>query len=90
MTARRHRPNFHVDHKEALKIADRNVQLIQLVDLNQLALRGAFDEKEVIEILKERYDECVADNRSMIICDLLALTGVNKSEHLHTCSSTIS
>ncbi|CAF0755262.1 unnamed protein product [Adineta ricciae] len=64
-TARRSQRNFHVDHKEALEIADRNVQLIQLFDLNLLALQDAYDEKEVFETLKERYDEYVAYNRSM-------------------------
>lgn len=59
---------------------DRNVQLIQLIDLNLLAAQGAYDEKKVFETLKERYDECVAYNRSMIIYDLDALVGVNKSE----------
>ena len=59
---------------------DRNVQLLQLVDLNLLASQGAYDEKKVFETLKERYDECVAYSRSMIIYDLDALVGVNKSE----------
>ena len=59
---------------------DRNVQLIQLVDLNLLASQGAYDEKKVFETLKERYDECVAYARSMIIYDLDSLVGVNKSE----------
>jgi hypothetical protein len=59
---------------------DRNVQLLQLVDLNLLASQGAYDEKKVFETLKERYDECVAYTRSMIIYDLDALVGVNKSE----------
>lgn len=58
----------------------RNVQLLQLVDLNLLASQGAYDEKKVFETLKERYDECVAYSRSMIIYDLDALVGVNKSE----------
>ncbi|CAF1271857.1 unnamed protein product [Adineta ricciae] len=72
-TARRSRPNFHVDHKKAPEIADRNVRLIQLVDLNLLALKGTYDEKKVFEALKERYDECVAYNRSM------SLSAVNQS-----------
>ena len=59
---------------------DRNVQLLQLVDLNLLAAQGAFDEKKVFETLKERYDECIAYDRSMIIYDLDALVGINKSE----------
>jgi hypothetical protein len=59
---------------------DRNVQLLQLIDLNLLASQGAYDEKKMFETLKERYDECVAYARSMIIYDLDALVGVNKSE----------
>ena len=59
---------------------DRNVQLLQLIDLNLLASQGAYDDKKVFETLKERYDECVAYSRSMIIYDLDALVGVNKSE----------
>jgi hypothetical protein len=58
----------------------RNVQLLQLVDLNLLAAQGAHDEKKVFETLKDRYDECVAYTRSMIVYDLDALVGVNKSE----------
>jgi hypothetical protein len=59
---------------------DRNVQLIQLIDLNLLASQGAYDEKKMFETLKERYDECVSYARSMIIYDLDAFVGVNKSE----------
>lgn len=59
---------------------DRNVQLLQVIDLNLLASQGAYDEKKVFETLKERYDECVAYPRSMIIYDLDALVGVSKSE----------
>ncbi|UJR20275.1 hypothetical protein I4U23_023406 [Adineta vaga] len=59
---------------------DRNVQLLQLIDLYLLASQGAYDEKKVFETLKERYDECVAYARSMIIYDLDALVSVNKSE----------
>ena len=58
----------------------RNVQLLQLIDLNLLAAQGAYDEKKVFETLKDRYDECVAYTRSMIVYDLDALVGVNKSE----------
>ncbi|CAF1669041.1 unnamed protein product [Rotaria magnacalcarata] len=58
----------------------RNVQLLQLVDLNLLASQGAYDEKKVFETLKDRFDECVAYCRSMIVYDLDALVGVNKSE----------
>ncbi|CAF3986502.1 unnamed protein product [Rotaria sp. Silwood1] len=59
---------------------DRNVQLLQLVDLNLLASHNAYDEKKVFETLKERYDECTCYSRSMIVYDLDALVGVNKSE----------
>ena len=59
---------------------NRNVQLLQLVDLNLLAAQGAYDEKKVFETLKDRYDECIAYTRSMIVYDLDALVGVNKSE----------
>ncbi len=58
----------------------RNVQLLQLIDLNILAARNAHDEKQVYETLKDRYDECAAYKRSMIIYDLDALVGINKSE----------
>ena len=59
---------------------DRNVQLLQLVDLNLLSSKGAYDEQKVSEILKECYDECTAYKRSMIVYDLDSLIGVNKSE----------
>jgi hypothetical protein len=58
----------------------RNVQLLQLIDLNLLASQGAYDEKKVYETLKDRYDECISYTRSMIVYDLDALVGVNKSE----------
>lgn len=58
----------------------RNVQFLQLIDLNLLASQGAYDEKKVYETLKDRYDECVSYSRSMIVYDLDALVGVNKSE----------
>ena len=58
----------------------RNVQLLQLIDLNLLASQGAYDEKKVYETLKDRYDECISYKRSMIVYDLDALVGVNKSE----------
>jgi hypothetical protein len=59
---------------------NRNVQLLQLIDLNLLASQGAYDEKKVFETLKDRYDECSSYSRSMIVYDLDALVGVNKSE----------
>jgi hypothetical protein len=57
---------------------DRNVQLLQLVDLNPLASQGAHDEKKAFETYNDRYDECVAYNRSMTVYDLDALVGMNK------------
>ncbi|CAF1420398.1 unnamed protein product [Adineta steineri] len=59
---------------------DRNVQLLQLIDLNLLSSKGAHDEKKIFETLKERYDECMEYKRSMIVYDLDSLIGVNKSE----------
>ena len=59
---------------------DRNVQLLQLIDLSLLNARGAHEEKKVFETLKERYDECMEYDRSMIVYDLDSLIGVNKSE----------
>ncbi|CAF1054908.1 unnamed protein product [Didymodactylos carnosus] len=59
---------------------DRNVQLLQLIDLNLLSSQGAYDEKKVFETLKERYDECISYKRSMIVYDLDSLIGINKSE----------
>ncbi|CAF3872439.1 unnamed protein product [Rotaria sp. Silwood1] len=59
---------------------DRNVQLLQLIDLHLLASQGAYDERKVYETLKDRYDEFTAYARSMIVYDLDALVGVNRSE----------
>lgn len=58
----------------------RNVQLLQLIDLNLLSLSSAHDEREKFEILKERLDECDAYRRSMIVYDLDSLVGINRSE----------
>ncbi|CAM4807959.1 unnamed protein product [Rotaria magnacalcarata] len=59
---------------------DRNVQLLQLIDLNLLSSKGAYDEKKIFETLKERYDECMEYKRSMIVYDLDSLVGVNQSD----------
>ncbi|CAF3321677.1 unnamed protein product [Rotaria sp. Silwood2] len=58
----------------------RNVQLLQLIDLNLLSAESAYDEKQKFETLKERLDECAAYRRSMIIYDLDSLIGINRSE----------
>ncbi|CAF1085429.1 unnamed protein product [Adineta steineri] len=58
----------------------RNVQLLQLIDLNLLSAESAYDEKDKFETLKERLDECAGYRRSMIVYDLDSLIGVNKSE----------
>jgi hypothetical protein len=70
--------------------ADRNVQLLQLVDLNLLSSKGAYDEQKVSEILKECYDECTAYKRSMIVYDLDSLIGVNKSESDSSMGTSVS
>jgi len=56
----------------------RNVQLLQLIDLNLLSSQNAYDETKVHETLKDRYDECAAYTSSMIIYDLDALVGIKK------------
>ncbi|CAF1378677.1 unnamed protein product, partial [Didymodactylos carnosus] len=58
----------------------RNVQLLQLIDLNLLSTESAYDEKQKFETLKERLDECAAYRRSMIVYDLDSLVGINRSE----------
>ncbi|CAF5043093.1 unnamed protein product, partial [Rotaria sp. Silwood1] len=58
----------------------RNVQLLQLVDLNLLSAESAHDEKQKFETLKERLDECAEYRRSMIVYDLDSLVGINRSE----------
>ncbi|CAF1222287.1 unnamed protein product [Adineta steineri] len=69
---------------------DRNVQLLQLIDLNLLSSKGAYDEQKVSEVLKECYDECVAYKRSMIVYDLDSLIGVNKSESDSSMGTSVS
>ena len=69
---------------------DRNVQLLQLIDLNLLSSKGAYDEQKVSEILKECYDECTAYKRSMIVYDLDSLIGVNQSESDSSMGTSIS
>ncbi len=59
---------------------DRNVQLLQLIDLNLLSSKGAHDEKKIFETLKACYDECMEYKRSMIVYDLDSLIGVNRNE----------
>ncbi|CAM4929864.1 unnamed protein product [Rotaria socialis] len=58
----------------------RNVQLLQLVDLNLLLSESAYNEERKFEILKERVEESSSYRRSMIVFDLDSLIGVNKSE----------
>jgi hypothetical protein len=69
---------------------DRNVQLLQLIDLNLLSSKGAYDEQKVSEILKECYDECTSYKRSMIVYDLDSLIGVNKSESDSSMGASVS
>ena len=69
---------------------DRNVQLLQLIDLNLLSSKGAYDEKKIFETLKERYDECIAYKRSMIVYDLDSLIGVNRSESESSMGTSVS
>jgi hypothetical protein len=69
---------------------DRNVQLLQLIDLNLLSSKGAYEEKKIFETLKERYDECMEYKRSMIIYDLDSLIGVNKSESESSMGTSVS
>lgn len=69
---------------------DRNVQLLQLIDLNLLSSKGAYDEKKKFETLKERYDECMEYKRSMIVYDLDSLIGVNESESLSSMGTSTS
>ena len=69
---------------------DRNVQLLQLIDLNLLSSKGAYEEKKIFETLKERYDECMEYKRSMIIYDLDSLIGVNKSESQSSMGTSVS
>ncbi|CAF1442979.1 unnamed protein product [Rotaria sordida] len=69
---------------------DRNVQLLQLIDLNLLSSKGAHEEKKIFETLKERYDECMEYKRSMIIYDLDSLIGVNKSESESSMGTSVS
>ncbi|CAF1636900.1 unnamed protein product [Adineta ricciae] len=57
----------------------RNVQLLQLVDLNLLSAESAHDEKQKFETLRERLDECGAYRRSMIVYNLDSLVGINRN-----------
>ncbi|CAF0908395.1 unnamed protein product [Rotaria sordida] len=68
----------------------RNVQLLQLIDLNLLASQGAYDERKVYELLKDRYDECISYSRSMIVYDLDALVGIHKTQSYSNASPSIS
>ena len=54
--------------------------MLQLIDLNLLSSRGAYEEKKIFETLRERYDECMEYKRSMIVYDLDSLIGVTESE----------
>ena len=69
---------------------DRNVQLIQLIDLNLLSSQGAYDQQKIFETLKERYDECMEYKRSMIIYDLDSLIGVSKNESESSMGTSVS
>ena len=69
---------------------DRNVQLIQLIDLTLSSSQDAYDEKKIFETLKERYDKCMNYKRSMIIYDLDSLIGVSKNESESSMSTSVS
>lgn len=70
--------------------SERNVQLLQLIDLNLLSSKGAHEEKKIFETLKERYDECMQYKRSMIVYDIDSLIGVNKSESESSMGTSVS
>ncbi|CAF4918759.1 unnamed protein product, partial [Rotaria sp. Silwood1] len=70
--------------------SSRNIDTIQIIDLNFLTKQNAFDENQIFEILTTTFLECNEYNRSMLIFDIDSLIMLSISDSNMSKSKSIS
>ncbi|CAF1383873.1 unnamed protein product [Adineta steineri] len=60
--------------------SSRNIDTIQIIDLNFLTKQNAFDENQKFELLTATFGECNEYDRSMLIFDIDSLVALNVSD----------
>ncbi|CAF1015332.1 unnamed protein product [Adineta steineri] len=68
----------------------RNIDTIQIIDLNFLTQQNAFDENQIFELLTTTFLECNQYNRSMLIFDIDSLVMLSISDSNMSQSKSIS
>ncbi|CAF1421238.1 unnamed protein product [Rotaria sp. Silwood1] len=68
----------------------RNIDTIQIIDLNFLTKQNAFDENQIFELLTTTFLECNEYNRSMLIFDIDSLIMLTVSDSEMSKSESIS
>ncbi|CAF0853024.1 unnamed protein product [Adineta steineri] len=68
----------------------RNIDTIQIIDLNFSIKQNAFDENQIFELLTTTFLECNEYNRSMLIFDIDSLIMLDKSDSDMSQSKSIS
>ncbi|CAF1165644.1 unnamed protein product [Rotaria sp. Silwood1] len=70
--------------------SSRNIDTVQIIDMNFLTKHNAFDENQIFELLATTFDECDEYNRSMLIFDIDSLVMLNISDSQTSQSVSIS
>ncbi|CAF1151557.1 unnamed protein product [Rotaria sordida] len=70
--------------------SSRNIDTIQIIDLNFLTKNNAFEENQIFELLTTTFLECEEYNRSMLIFDIDSLIMLNISDSNMSQSTSIS
>ena len=70
--------------------SSRNIDTIQIIDLNFLTQQNAFDENQIFELLTTTFLECNEYNRSMLIFDIDSLIMLSISDSNMSQSKSIS
>ncbi|CAF1619245.1 unnamed protein product [Rotaria sp. Silwood1] len=68
----------------------RNIDTIQIIDLNFLIKNNAFEENQIFELLTTTFEECDEYNRSMLIFDIDSLIMLSVSDSSVSKSVSIS
>ncbi|CAF5011351.1 unnamed protein product [Rotaria sp. Silwood1] len=68
----------------------RNIDTIQMIDLNFLTKNNAFEENSKFELLTSIFDECEEYNRSMLVFDIDSLVMVSVTDSAMSESNSIS
>ncbi|CAF0973703.1 unnamed protein product [Adineta steineri] len=70
--------------------SSRNIDTIQIIDLNYLVKNNAFEENQIFELLTTIFEECDEYNRSMLIFDIDSLIMLSVSDSAMSKSLSIS